>query len=266
VIQQIVDHWRVDLIHMPGIDFHRYLPPSGVPTLVTLHLPPSWYPPEIFHLERPKTWLHCVSAAQRRACPPSPLLLPEIENGVEIEKFNTQHAKRRFAVALGRVCPEKGFHLALDAATSADLPLLLGGEVFRYEAHEQYYREQIVPRLNGRHRFLGPVGFKRKRRLLGGARCLLAPSLAAETSSLAAMEALASGTPVIAFPSGALGQIVEHGRTGFLVNNEQEMGDAIRAAEELSPEVCRETARQRFSAQKMTEHYLEVYRKLISSQ
>ena len=104
-------------------------------------------------------------------------------------------------MALGRICPEKGYHIALDAAARAGVPMVLAGEVFRYPAHEQYFRDEIAPRLDASRRFIGPVGLHRKRRLLSEARCLLAPSLAPETSSLVAMEALACGTPVIAFPA-----------------------------------------------------------------
>jgi len=261
-IEQALRDHPVDLIHMHGIDFDGYLPPPGLPVLVTLHLPPAWYPAEIFQLARTLTWLHCVSRAQRLSCPASPLLLPEIENGVSCERFAGPHAKRRYALALGRICPEKGFHIALDAATRADWPLWLGGEVFGYETHERYYREEILPRLNGRHRFLGPLGAQRKQRLLAGAGCLLAPSLAPETSSLVAMEALASGTPVIAFASGALAEIVEDGRTGFLVKSEAEMAEAIRAAAQLDSETCRASARRRFSAERMITEYLERYQAL----
>src|SRR5262249_25501474 len=135
----------------------------------------------------------------------------------------TRVSRRNFVLSLGRICPEKGYHLALEAAIAARLPMILAGEIFRYEAHERYYAQEIAPRLNGVRKFIGPVGLARKRRLLSAARCLLVPSLVPETSSLVAMEALACGTPVIAFPSGALAEIVEHGRTGFLVKNETEM-------------------------------------------
>ncbi len=263
-ILRALERWPVDVVHMHGIDFHAYLPPPGPPVLVTLHLPPSWYPAEVFRLSRPLTYLHCVSASQRRACPPCPHLLPENENGVPVEDRPTPHARRGFAFALGRVCPEKGFHLALDAAARADVPMLLAGEVYRYEAHEAYFRDEIRPRLDGVRRFIGPVGRERKRRLLSAAHCLLVPSLAPETSSLVAMEAMSCGAPVIAFPSGALAEIVEHGRTGFLVRDVTEMADAIRAVDSLSREACVETARSRFSLGRMTSRYLDLYQRLAA--
>jgi glycosyltransferase involved in cell wall biosynthesis len=263
-IARALERWPIDLVHMHGIDFYTYLPPAGVPVLVTLHLPPTWYPAEIFHLQRPQTFLHCVSAAQRRACPPGAVLLPDIENGVPVASFPPQHSKRHFALMLGRICPEKGFHLALDAAARAGMPALLAGKVFRYAAHEQYFQHEIVPRLDGIRRFLGPIGGVRKQRLLARARCLLVPSLVPETSSLVAMEALACGTPVIAFPAGALPDIVEHGKTGFLVHNVEEMAEAMVAVESLDPALCHATAQRRFALDAMIERYFGVYRRLVT--
>jgi glycosyltransferase involved in cell wall biosynthesis len=229
---------------------------------VTLHLPPDWYPPDIFRPTRPDTWLQCVSASQLRNCPPSPALLPHIDNGVPLEDFETCVGKRNYALALGRICPEKGFHLALDAAAEAGSPLILAGEIFHYREHEAYFQQELLPRLDHRsRRFIGPAGLARKRRLLTGARCLLAPSLVPETSSLVAMEALACGTPVVAFPSGALPEIVEHGRTGFLVEGAREMAQAIRHVHEIRPEACRAAARERFSAERMIGQYLSLYQR-----
>lgn len=256
---------NIDIVHMHGLDFDRYLPPAGPPVLVTLHLPVHWYPPAIFSLERPRTYLHCVSSAQRRECPRGAALLPEIENGVPVDDLYTGVSKRDFVVSLGRICPEKGFHIALDAARRAGTAMFLAGEVFRYETHERYFHEEIAPRLDGRrYRFIGRAGFERKRRLLTAARCLLVPSLAPETSSLVAMESLACGTPVVAFRSGALADIIEHGKTGFLVQDGYEMAGAIREAARLDPGYCRKVAGARFSARAMTDKYLDLYERLVA--
>jgi glycosyltransferase involved in cell wall biosynthesis len=264
-IAKILARQKVDVVHLHGVDFHAYLPPSRVPALATLHLPPAWYPAQIFSMARPQTYLHCVSRAEERLCPASARLLPPIENGVPVDLFDGRRVKRCFALALGRICPEKGFHVALDAAKRARVPLVLAGALFGYPAHEDYFRREIAPALDGARRFVGAAGFACKRRLLAAARCLLAPSLAPETSSLVAMEALAAGTPVIAFPAGALADIVEHGRTGFLVRDTREMADAIAAADSLDPEACRAAARRRFSAARMTDEYLARYAEIVGA-
>jgi glycosyltransferase involved in cell wall biosynthesis len=254
--------WPIDLVHLHGIDCAAYLPPPGVPALVTLHLPPAWYPAELLGPTRPGTWLHCVSAAQHAACPTSPNLLPPIENGVPVEALAARHAPRAFALVLGRICPEKGVHLAIEAARRADTSLLIAGEVFPYEAHRRYFTDEVQPRLDARRRFVGPVGFARKRRLLTAARCLLVPSLAPETSSLVAREALACGTPVVGFPHGALPDTIEHGRTGFLVDSIDGMAEAIGLARGLDAALCRRVAAERFSLDRMTARYFDLYRRL----
>lgn len=260
-----LERWPVDVVHLHGIDFHAYLPPPGVPALATLHLPPSWYAPEALLPERPDTWLHCVSQAQHAACPPTSNLLAPIENGVPLAELAARHAKRGFALFIGRICPEKGVHLAIEATKRAGVALLIAGEVFPYDVHRRYFAEEVAPRLDRRRRFLGPVGFVRKRRLLTAARCLLIPSTAPETSSLVAREALACGTPVVAFPNGALRDTVEDGRTGFLVDGVERMAEAIHAAASLNPDACRAVARERFSLERMVEAYLALYRRLAAT-
>jgi glycosyltransferase involved in cell wall biosynthesis len=253
--------WPLDLVHCHGVDCHAYLPPPGVPVLVSLHLPIPWYAPEVLRSNRPDTWLQCVSKRQHDGCAALPNLLPPIENGVEVPPLRP-HARRNYALMLSRICPEKGTHLAIEAAKLADVPLLIAGAAFPYEAHQRYFAAEVQPRLDNRRRFLGAVGSGRKRRLLAGARCLLVPSLAPETSSLVAREALALGAPVVAFPSGALADIVEDGRTGFLVRDVADMAAAIRRTDEIAPEHCRAVARQRFSLERMTRDYLALYERL----
>jgi glycosyltransferase involved in cell wall biosynthesis len=261
-IRDTLERRPVDLVHLHGVDFYRYLPPPGVPALATLHLPPGWYPPQVFRPERPQTFLVCVSPSQRERCPASRAIVAVIRNGVPLARLEHRLRRREYAAALGRICPEKGFHHALDACRRTDTPLLLGGRVFMHPEHQAYFAGEIVPRLDRRRRFLGPLGFRQKRRLLATARCLLVPSLVPETSSLVTMEALACGTPVIAYPAGALPGLLEHGRTGLLVADEREMAEALGAVQAIDPEACRSVARERFSVAAMAERYFDLYTRL----
>jgi glycosyltransferase involved in cell wall biosynthesis len=263
-IEKALSDFPIDLIHMHGIDFHRYLPATDVPVLVTLHLPPAWYPREIFSPERRRDFrLVCVSRSQAGYCPAEAQIEAVIENGVSLPQFHST-PKESYVTALGRICPEKGFHLALDAATKAGLPLVLAGKVFGYPSHEQYWNEELKPRIKPPHRFLGPVGSSEKQELLSRARCLVVSSLVDETSSLVAMEAMACGTPVVALRRGALSEIVEEGRTGFVVDSPEQLPDAMLAARRLSPITCREQAVARFSSLRMTARYLRVYEHLTT--
>jgi glycosyltransferase involved in cell wall biosynthesis len=263
-IEEALRHWSVDVVHCHGLDFAEYLPPPGVPTLVTLHLPVDYYPPDKLAERRPGRYFNCVSESQRLSFPSHDAMLPEISNGVAVSRLQARHARRGFALALGRICPEKGFDIALDAADMAHIPLLIGGRVFPYPDHERYFDREIRPRLGLRALFLGNLGFARKRRYLTAARCLLMPSRIAETSSLVGMEAIACGTPVVAFPVGALTEIIEPGITGFLVDDTREMADAIHAAADIDSERCRAIARRRFSSERMVEGYFRYYDKLAA--
>lgn len=264
-IRQALREFEPDVVHMHGLDFAGYLPPRGdVPILVTLHLPPGWYPPRIFELRRDDVYLHCVSRSQQAQCPPGARLLAPIANGVPVRARPPRVKRHEFALALGRICAEKNWQAALDAGRLAHMPVLLAGEVFPYEAHRAYFDSHIRPRLDDLRCFIGPVGPRAKHRLLARARCLLVPSVAPETSSLAAMEALACGTPVVAYPSGALPEIVQDGVTGFLVRTPQEMADAIHRCARIDRERCHAIARERFDASRMLQRYFDVYRQLAA--
>ena len=256
----------VDVVHLHGVDFADYLPaPSRTPKVVSLHLPLDWYPEGALAPGRDDVWLQPVSEDQARRAPPSAAALaPPIANGVDVEAYAPAPSHGDYALVIARVAEEKGFHLALDAARLADAPLLACGKLYPYAAHQQYFEAQVRPRLDDRRRFLGPVEGARKRELLAGARCLLAPFTAPETSSLVSMEALASGVPVIAFRSGALAEIVEDGVTGFLVDGVEEMADAIRRVDRIDRARCREAACRRFPVQRATDAYLDLYRRLAA--
>ncbi len=253
---------RVDVVHLHGVDFHHYRPPEGTPTVVTLHLPLAWYPQEALE-PRPGVRLTPVSHDQARRAPKHLALSPPILNGVDLDSYRPGPLGD-YALVLGRVAPEKGFHTALDAGRLAGVPVRAAGAVFPYPEHRRYFEAEVVPRLDASRTWEGAVEGAAKRRLLAGARCLLVPSMAPETSSLVAMEALASGAPVIALRAGALPEIVEHGVTGFLVDTTEEMAEAIGRAGEIDRAACRRAACARFSLRRTTDAYLDVYARMAA--
>jgi glycosyltransferase involved in cell wall biosynthesis len=258
----------VDLVHMHGMELHDYRFPADLPVLMTLHLPIAWYSPALWHRDRSQVRFQCVSRNQRSTCPPDLGDIAVIENGVAVPPARESSARSPFALALGRICPEKNLHAALDAGTRAGIPVWIGGHVFAWRDHQQYFREEIQPRLDrsgqgAQHRFLGPLLPERRQRLLQRALCLLHPTLAPETSSLVAMEAMAAGTPVIAWRSGALADLVEHGITGFLVESTEEMAEAIGRVSTIFPETCRARAAARFSLDRMIREYFSLYESLL---
>jgi glycosyltransferase involved in cell wall biosynthesis len=259
----------VDLIHAHCMDLYEYEFPAGVPLLITLHMPVEWYRREMIErYERRATFCY-VSQSQRRAGLP---LLGEahvIANGVDVSASFVQTAKADFALVLGRICPEKNAHAALEAGTRAGIRVVIGGQVYPYGAHQAYFEDKIKPLLCNAgnsgitHEFVGPLTAERRQQLLTKSKCLLHPTLAPETSSLVAMEALAAGTPVIAYRSGALPEIVEDGVTGFLVDNVEQMAAAVGKVHSISPEVCHEAAERRFSKQTMIARYFDLYDAMI---
>ena len=262
-IRDTLARWPVDLVHMHGFDFDRYLPPPVVPVLATLHCPAAWYSAEALDPPRPGVWLNAVSRMQHEELSPNSHLLPFVANGVAVEAFSTRHARRDFALVLARIAPDKGIREALQAARIADVPLLVAGEIYPYPEHRRYFAEEVQPLLDDRRRYLGPIGFTGKRRLLAAARCVVVPSLVPETSSLVAREALASGTPVVAFRRGALVEAIDHGQTGLLVDDVTDMAAAMQASSAIDPEACRITACARFSLDRMVEGYVGLYQEVI---
>jgi glycosyltransferase involved in cell wall biosynthesis len=256
----------IHIVHAHGCDFDRYIPAVDIPVIATIHLPPEWYSPAAWNGRGRELKYIAVSHSQARRFADPALVSRVIENGIDLDKFEMSQQRGNFVLALGRICPEKGFHLAIEAASRAGYELLLGGQVFPYETHLTYFHREIAPRLDDKRRYAGPLAYEEKRQLLATARALLIPSLAPETSSLVAMEALASGTPVIAFAAGALPEIVAHGKTGFVVENVTQMAEAIAIVDTIDRDYCRAEAARRFSSQRMSSEYLSLYREILSVQ
>lgn len=266
-IDRALSRHRVDLIHMHGVDFDQHVLPPDIPVLVTLHAPTGWYRPEAWAAFEERAQFQCVSLAQRATMPKAFANVPVIQNGVPMPDIRLERKREDFAVAFGRISPEKNLHEALEAGTRAGTRILAGGRVFPHREDGEYFSEKVQPLLDRgdvQHRYLGPMEIERRQRLLARAQCLLQPSRAPETTSLTAMEALSVGTPVIAYRSGALTEIVDDGVTGFLVDNVEEMADAIRRVDQIRPEDCRAAAEKRFSRDRMVHDYFDLYASMVS--
>jgi len=268
-IDRALANHPIDVVHMHGLDFNECLPDTDgpvadVPIVVTLHLPLAWYSRAALKSCPANIKLVAVSRAQAATAPPGTNIAATVSNGIELSGYSPRNQRGNYALVMGRICPEKGIHLALDAAERAGIPAILAGKVFDYPEHREYFEQIVKPRLNKRVRFIGTVGGQRKAQVLAGAKCLLLASQAPETSSLIAMEALASGTPVVAWRSGALDEIVGHGRTGWLVSSVEEMASAVSRVGEIESHECRREAERRFSSERMMSGYMGIYRSAVA--
>jgi glycosyltransferase involved in cell wall biosynthesis len=258
VLERVLSRYEIDIVHFHGLDFHAYVPRTSAPMLATLHLPLSWYPEAIRN--QSSVHLNCVSHSQGDGTG-----LPVVENGIDVLRYRPVVRKSEYALWLGRICPEKGVHLALEAAHKADIPLVVAGPVHPFASHQKYFRDQVEPLLDDRRRYVGPVAGAAKERLLAEARCLLVTSLVAETCSLVSIEALSSATPVIALRSGALPEVVRQGITGFIIDSVDEICSAIAGLDKISPSQCRTEALTRFSGGRMAAAYLSLYKRILGT-
>lgn len=263
-VRRAIDLHRPQLVHLHAADFLPTIP-EGIPVVASLHRDPRSYADEVFAGRR-GTVFQCVAREQIDHLPDGVRLLSPNGRGVSVPERRPAHARRSFALYLGRIAPEKGVHLAIEAARHADRPLLVAGAPSGRPEDAAYLQAEILPRLDARRRLLGLVDPDRKRRLLAAARCLLVPNLADGYSGLAVREALAAGTPVVGFRTGALPSLVTHGHTGFLVDGVEDMAAAMDVIEVLDGEDCRTVARTRFSLEVMIDRAFQAYEGLIGQE
>ncbi|MGH9523781.1 MAG: glycosyltransferase family 4 protein [Terriglobales bacterium] len=256
-----------DLVHDESGHFWRHARDLDVPVLATLHLPRSFYPAAAFESVPPNVFFNCVSESQLATFSDVPQVLGAIGNGIRIADFPPPSSQRDdYLLWVGRICEEKGAHVAIEVAERAGLPLVIAGRVHAYSYHQDYYQREIAPRIDGRGvRFVDSPSFWEKLKLLRHARTVLVPSLVEETSSLVAMEAGACGTPVIGFRRGAIPEIVQEGVTGFVVNSAEEMIDAIPRTGEIDPEDSRDHIKRNFSAARMADDYERMYERILGT-
>lgn len=169
-----------------------------------------------------------------------------------------------YLLFLGRMNPDKGVEQAIEAARAAGQRLLIAAKM-QEPAERAYFDEVIRPRCDGAQIvYVGEVGGADKVRLLGGASALLNPIRWPEPFGLVMVEALATGTPVITRRCGAAPEIVEHGVTGFVCDDDAQLVDAIGRVDELDRHACRASVQRRFSIERMVNDHVELYRSVIA--
>ena len=191
-----------------------------------------------------------------------------VHHGLPMAHFRpTVKQPEEFFVWLGRFVPEKGPHLAIEAAQKAGVPLVLAGTIDRHVRESvDYFEQMIKPHIDQQQiTYIGPVDMPQKMDVLSRARGLLNPIQWEEPFGMVMIEAMALGCPIIAFDRGAAPEIVAHGRSGFLVEDVNGMVDGIARIDELDRVAVRTHAERHFTARAMAEKYSRVYKKVIAS-
>ena len=204
-----------------------------------------------------------ISQAHARTAPASIPIAAVIHHGIDVEAFPFGPRPRGYSLFLGRMCPTKGAHRAIHVARRAGEPLVIAAKMREPEEH-RYFEEKVRPLLGDGVTFVGEVGGTEKLDLLAGARALLNPITWPEPFGLVMIEALACGTPVLTFPSGAAPEIVRHGVTGYLCADESDMVRRLRDVERLDRSSCRRSVEASFSTERMVADHLRLYESILA--
>jgi glycosyltransferase involved in cell wall biosynthesis len=200
----------------------------------------------------------CISQAQARMAPDPDIVDAVVHNPIDVDDWPVGYEKDEYLLWLGRMAPEKGAHRAIRVAKATGRPLVLAGPV--QPGQERFFAAEVQPHIDGEQiRYVGEVGGARKQRLFADARAFLMPIRWPEPFGMVMVEAMAAGTPVLAFPEGAAPEIVEDGISGYLVADEDEMAARVADAERLDPLQVRRSA-ERFAPDRIAVGYEQAYR------
>src|SRR5262245_59440421 len=253
-----VIHFHIEYVHFPLLRRHPR------PHLTTLHGRLDIPDLQPLYREFAEMPLASISDAQRRPLPWANWQ-GTVLHGLPPGLHTFRPERGEYLAFLGRVSPEKGVHRAIAIARRAGLPLKIAAKVDRTD--RDFFHDHVQPLLHesrGFVEFLGEVGGAAKDEFLGRAAALLFPIDWPEPFGLVMIEALACGTPVIAFRRGSVPEVLEDGATGFVVENVDEAVAAVGRLGELSRRRCRRAFEERFSARRMADDYLRIYRRLIA--
>lgn len=250
-------HFHIDYMHYPLARRHR------VPHVTTLHGRLDL--PELAPLYEEFSGMPVVSVsdAQRR---PLPRLNWQgtVHHGLHEDTFAFREKPGKYLAFLGRISPEKRLERAIKIAVGARRPLKVAAKLDLKD--QKYFETVIKPLLKSPYvDFIGEISEDEKGELLGNAAALLFPIDWPEPFGLVMIEALACGTPVIAYPMGSVPEVLRDGETGFLVQSLEEGVRAVARLPAISRRRCRRAFEQRFSVSRMAQDYMRIYRKIVKS-
>jgi glycosyltransferase involved in cell wall biosynthesis len=253
-----------DVIHdhcgFAGLAFANLI---DTPLVHTLHGPFTAETTAFYVRHGHKGTLVGISQAQLNSVPPGLQALGPIANPIDVQDWPSGERKGDYLLWIGRMTPEKGPQRAIAAARAVDVPLVLAGVI--QPGQQEFFDREVAPLVDGdRVRFIGEVGGSAKRSLFARARGLLMPIRWDEPFGMVIVEALACGTPVIAFPEGAVPELIVHEKTGFLVNDVREMSEAICALPRIRSSDCQTWVREHCDGEVVAEAYERVYRSVMS--
>jgi len=185
-----------------------------------------------------------------------------VYHGLPEDLYEFRPEPGKYLAFLGRVSPEKRVDRAIEIAKRVGMPLKIAAKVDRVD--QDYFENVVTPLLRDPLiEFIGEIGEEEKDEFLGKAYALLFPIDWPEPFGLAMIEAMACGTPVIAYRHGSVEEVIEEGSTGFIVNQIESAVDAVKRVAELSRKRCREVFEKRFSVKRMASDYMKVYERLV---
>jgi glycosyltransferase involved in cell wall biosynthesis len=260
----LLDTVGVDVIHDHTLVGPLLARRPGSPPMVTTNHGP--FEPDlraIFAAASRQAAVVAISHAQAATADSVPIARV-IHHGVAVDRFPVGDGTGGYLAFIGRMCPDKGVVEAIDAAQAVGLPLRIAAKL-REPEELDYFEAQVRTRLGPDIEFLGELGHGDKVQLLGGAVALCNPVQWEEPFGLVMIEAMACGTPVVTYRRGSAPELVESGRTGWLVDNPADLVDRLGALDVLDRVACRRLVEERFLAERMVDEHLELYGSVIAT-
>ncbi|HCU94859.1 MAG TPA: glycosyltransferase family 4 protein [Actinobacteria bacterium] len=237
--------------------------PGSPPVVTTNHLPFTAITRRIFAETARHAAIVAISRAQARSAGGIPIAAV-IHHGIDLDVYKPGPGGGGYVLFVGRMCADKGVHRAVRVAKRAGRKLVIAAKI-RDQDEKSYFEQDVRPLLSADDDVPAEQPLPQRLELLGHAEALLNPINWPEPFGLVMAEALASATPVLAFPRGAAPEIVDHGKTGYLCRDEDEMVKAIGAAARLDRDQCRAAAERRFSMHRMVADYERLYQAILAT-